>query len=222
MQDQGQDLNVSLKPLTKPGQDIRRMFNDPNRAASKAETISPKQDLLKSQKARANVVKRVSPCTFESVEESPLSDLKAETPEQPEDDDTKAPAPPPKRKRGRPKKADSSATKITVKLKETTQNDDEQPSETSAQSGAGRPHRVCRESRPVIEHEDEEREKEEDDIGNSRISRPRRSKENNVVEETKNEENSLPMGWSRHRMVSTDKGQHHQYYIRTSHGKLLR
>jgi len=42
--------------------------------------------------------------------------------------------------------------------------------------------------RPVIEDEDEEPEKEEDDIGNSKISRARRSKEKNVVEETKNEE----------------------------------
>ena len=67
-----------------------------------------------------------------------------------------------------------------------------------------------------------EPEKEEGDIEKSSISRPRRSKDNNVVEETETEEDSLPLGWSRHRLVSTVKGQHHQYYIRTSHGKLLR
>ena len=135
------------------------MFNDPKRTASRGEDISPQQDLPKSQKGEENVVRRISPspCTVRPVDETFLSDCKTERPEQPDDDEPKAPTPtsPQKKKRGRPKKTDSSASKNTAKLKETAQND-EQLRKTPSELGTGRPRRGCRESKPVMEGEDEE------------------------------------------------------------------
>ena len=130
------------------------MFNDPKKTASRGEDISPQQDLPKSQKGEENVFQRMShsPRTVGSVHETFLSDCKIE---KPDDDETRVPTSPPKKKRGRPKKTDSSASKNTAKLKETTQND-EQLRKTPAELGTGRPRRGCRESKPVIEGEDEE------------------------------------------------------------------
>jgi len=80
LQDKRQDLKVSLKPLSKKGQDIRRMFNDPKRTAFRGEKTSPQQDMPKSQKGEQNVVKRISPspCIVGSVDENLRSDCKAE------------------------------------------------------------------------------------------------------------------------------------------------
>ena len=77
MQEEGQDLKVSLKPLSKQGQDIRRMFNGPKRtAASGAETISSQQDMPKLQGEANKVAKRMAPCKVESEEETPYSIVK--------------------------------------------------------------------------------------------------------------------------------------------------
>ena len=153
MQEQGQDLKVRLKPFSKEGQDIRRMFNGPKRTASGAETISSQQDMLKSQKDEANVAKREYPCIVESEEETPLS--ATVRPEKSDDEGIKVPALPQKRKRGRPRKTDSSQIKDSAKLQETTEKG-EQSGKTPAELGTGRPHRVCRESKPTKEDEDEE------------------------------------------------------------------
>merc|ERR1719458_1442428 len=155
LQEQGQDLKVSLKPFSKQGQDIRRMFNGPKRTPPGAETTSSQQDMLKSQKGEEIDANRISPCIVEPEKETSLSACETARLEKSDNDDTKAPAPPLKKKRGRPKKSDSSQIKNSAKLQETAENG-EQPGKTPAELGTGRPHRVCRESKPLVEDEDEE------------------------------------------------------------------
>jgi hypothetical protein len=215
LQEEGQDLKVSLKPLSKQGQDIRRMFNGPKRtAASGAETISSQQDMPKLQGEANKVAKRMAPCKVESEEETPLFNCKTVRPEKSDSDETKAPAPPLKRKRGRPKKSDSSG------IKEAAENG-ELPGK-AAEMGSGRPHRICRDSKPLIEDENEEVDKSNPAAEDDRKSQKRGSKEKIPEGVVKVEDSGLPSGWTRFCKISTTVGQHHQYFIKTPRGKFLR
>merc|ERR1740123_2671531 len=178
--------------------------------------------MLKSRKGDANVAKKISSCKEE--EETPLSDCKTVRPEKSDNVDTKAPAPPLKRKRGRPKKTDSSPIKTSAKLQEAALNSEE-PDKTPAELGSGRPHRVCRESKPLMEDEDEEVDRSDpaaEDGEKIQKSQKRGSKEKLPEGVVKVEDSGLPFSWTRFCQISTTVGQHHQYFIKTSRGKLLR
>ena len=141
MDEEGEDLQVTLKPRTplpKHGQDIRQMFNGVGPSSTKASK--------KEEQKRMS-----SPCKVEPTsEEIPSSDCKTD---RLGEKDKEAPTTPLKRKRGRPKKTESSA-----QSKEVRPNEELKPRKDAAVLSSERPHRGCREIRHVVEEHNEEEE----------------------------------------------------------------